>query len=91
MTQRSTTIRDRDRRAIARAKPACGICEGEIDYALPHTHPMSYVVDHVIPIAKGGADELGNKQAAHRTCNRTKSDKLADELGPRTFVTSRTW
>ena len=29
---RSTTTRDRDRAAIRRAKPPCGICEAEIDY-----------------------------------------------------------
>lgn len=33
-TGRSTTVRDRDRRAIARTKPPCGICKGEIDYSL---------------------------------------------------------
>lgn len=65
-TPRSTTQRDRDRNAIRRTKPPCGICEQEIDYALPHTDPMAYVVDHVIPLAKGGLDELANKQAAHR-------------------------
>lgn len=88
---RNTTIRDRDRKAIARTKPPCGICEGEIDYSLPHTDPMAYVVDHIVPINRGGADELTNKQAAHRSCNRAKSDKIADELTPRTFVTSRSW
>lgn len=88
---RNTTVRDRDRRAIARTKPPCGICETEIDYTLPHTDPMSFVVDHIVPLAKGGTDTLDNKQAAHRTCNRTKSDKLADETGPRTFITTRTW
>lgn len=90
-TGRSTTVRDRDRRAIARTKPPCGICEGEIDYSLPHTDPRSFVVDHMIPLNKGGTDDLTNKQAAHRDCNRAKSDKLADELGPRTFITSRQW
>lgn len=91
MTARSTTVRDRDRRAIARTKPPCGICEGDIDYSLPHLDPMCFVVDHVIPLARGGEDTLTNKQAAHRACNRAKSDKLADELGPRTFVTTRRW
>lgn len=88
---RSTTQRDRDRAAIKRHRPPCGICEGQIDYSLPHLDPMSYVVDHVIPLARGGVDDLSNKQAAHRSCNRTKSDKLADEIRPRTFVTSREW
>ena len=63
---RNTATRDRDRKAIARTKPPCGICDGEIDYALPHLDPMSYVVDHVIPLARGGEDALPNKQAAHR-------------------------
>lgn len=88
---RNTATRDQHRRAIARTKPPCGICEGDIDYTLPHTDPMSFVVDHIVPIAKGGADVLENKQAAHRTCNRTKSDKLAEDGLPRTFVTTRDW
>jgi 5-methylcytosine-specific restriction endonuclease McrA len=91
MATRNTTQRDRDRAVIRRHKPPCGICKGEIDYTLPHLDPMSYVVDHIVPLNRGGLDTLDNKQAAHRSCNRTKSDKLADELGPRTFVTSRTW
>lgn len=91
MAARSTTRRDQDRRVIARTKPPCGICLGEIDYTLRHTDPKSYVVDHIIPVSRGGLDELSNKQAAHRDCNRAKSDKLEDELGPRRFVTTRTW
>ena len=88
---RNTTQRDRDRAAIRRHRPPCGICEGEIDWSLRWPDPMSYVVDHVVPLAKGGLDVLENKQASHAACNRAKSDKLAEELGPRTFVTERTW
>ncbi|HKY58963.1 MAG TPA: HNH endonuclease signature motif containing protein [Aeromicrobium sp.] len=90
-TGRNTATRDQHRAAIKRSRPPCGICEGEIDYSLPYLDPMAYVVDHVVPLNRGGADTLENKQAAHRSCNRTKSDKLAAEMGPRTFVTSRTW
>lgn len=75
MTPRSTTQRDRDRENIARAKPACHICGDPIDYTLPYLHPLEYVVDHIIPLAKGGPDRLSNKAAAHRSCNRSKSDK----------------
>ena len=88
---RSTTIRNAHRRAIARNKPPCGICHEEIDYRLPHTDLRSYGVDHCIPIAKGGEDELHNKQAAHRDCNRAKSDHLEMPAAPKVFVTSRTW
>ena len=90
-TGRSTTVRDRDRRAIARTKPPCGICEQPIDYTLKSPDPMSFEVDHVIALVNGGTDTLDNKQASHRHCNREKWDRLAETLGPRTFVTARTW
>lgn len=66
---------DRDRRTIARTRPACHICGEPIDYTLPYLDPGEYVVDHVIPLAKGGPDVLANKAASHRACNRAKSDK----------------
>src|SRR5690606_10654019 len=75
-TWRSTTVRDRHRRIIAQSKPPCGICGGAIDYNLPYFHPESFVVDHMIPLKAGGKDTLDNKQAAHRACNRAKSDKI---------------
>lgn len=87
---RNTTTRDRDRAAIKRGRPPCGICEQDIDYSLPYLDPMSYVVDHILPLARGGADALDNKQAAHRSCNQTKAAKVP-EFNIRTFVTSRTW
>ena len=93
-TGRSTAVRDRHRRAIARTKPPCGICEREIDYTLPHMDPMEYVVDHIEPLAKGGSDTLDNKQAAHRLCNLQKYDKSdasPTHLSLREFVTTRRW
>ena len=91
MSGRNTATRDRHRTAIRRTKPPCGICEGEIDWDLQWPDPMCFVVDHVIPLNRGGLDVLENKQASHAKCNRAKSDRLAEELGPRTFVTTRTW
>ncbi|MBF6133498.1 HNH endonuclease [Nocardia otitidiscaviarum] len=93
MAKRSTTTRDRHRAIIARGKPPCGICGHEIDYTLQHLDPGEFVVDHVTPLNKGGTDTLDNKQAAHRACNRAKSDHLPDELAAtvRVFVTDRTW
>ena len=92
-TPRSSTARDRHRKAIRRTRPPCGVCGEPIDYTLRYPDPMSYTVDHVVPLAKGGSDELDNKQAAHRKCNRDKSDTLDYEPEPaaRTFVTARTW
>lgn len=88
---RSTTTRDRDRRAIARTKPPCGICELPIDYTIPSPDPLSFEVDHIVALNNGGTDTLDNKQASHRKCNRDKWDRLAESNQPRTFITSRTW
>lgn len=38
-------------------------------------HPLSFVVDHIVPLRHGGKDTLANKQAAHRSCNRAKGDR----------------
>lgn len=88
---RSTTQRDQDRRAIRRTKPPCGICDGEIDYTLKSPHPESFEVDHIVARHNGGTEDLSNKQASHRRCNREKWHKAAEDLVPRTFVTERTW
>lgn len=66
MTKRSTTTRDRHRALIRRDEPPCHLCGGPIDYSLPHLDPGAFVVDHVIPLARGGEDALHNKKAAHR-------------------------
>jgi 5-methylcytosine-specific restriction endonuclease McrA len=91
VSTRNTTVRDRHRSAIRRTKPPCSLCEQPIDYTLPHLDPMAYVVDHIVPLNKGGLDVLENCQPAHRACNRAKSDKTTEDLAPRTFVTSRSW
>ncbi len=92
VSPRNTSIRDAHRRTIARGRPPCGICGDDIDYSLRYPDPDCYVVDHIHPRAKGGADDLENKQAAHNRCNRAKSDKLAADHRPaRTFVTTRQW
>ena len=88
---RNTAARDRDRAAIRRTKPPCGICELPIDWSLRWPDPMSYVVDHIIPLNKGGLDVLENKQASHASCNRTKWDRLPEDSTSRTFITSRNW
>ena len=73
---RNTTQRDRLRRTIARSKPACHICGEPIDYTLPHLDPGAFVIDHVMPLDKGGSDTLGNVKAAHRSCNSKKRARI---------------
>lgn len=93
-TPRKTATRDRHRRSIRAGEPPCHLCGKPIDYSLPYLHPGEFVVDHVIPLNKGGADVIENKAAAHRSCNRAKSDRLdATTTTPPTtsLATSRRW
>ena len=53
----------------------CGLCSGRIDRLLPRGR-WSASVDHVIPVARGGADTPENVQAAHLGCNSRKRDRV---------------
>ena len=89
MTARSTTTRDRHRAVIKRRRDPCHICGEPIDYTLPYLDPGEFVVDHIVPLSKGGADTLENKAAACRSCNRAKSDKTPTVITP--ITTDRRW
>jgi len=74
--KRNTAQRDRDRARIKATRANCSICGASIDYTLPHTDPMAFVVDHIRPLAKGGADNIANKAAAHSICNNKKRARI---------------
>lgn len=69
----------------------CGICKGRlgpIHYDEPSDakHPLSFVVDEIIPVSRwkefgydspeAAANDWNNLQAAHWCCNAAKSNKL---------------
>jgi 5-methylcytosine-specific restriction endonuclease McrA len=94
--KRNTWRRDQHRAAIKANEPPCHLCGRPIDYDLHHMHPLAFVVDHIVPLARGGADTLENKSAAHRACNSAKAARLLGEQPrPRrhvdTFKTERAW
>jgi 5-methylcytosine-specific restriction endonuclease McrA len=60
--------------------PNCHICQRPIDPSLPRTSKQGLTVDHVIPLSKGGLDNIENLRPAHWSCNIKKSDKLPEEL-----------
>lgn len=84
MTERSWVGRAENARILA-ASNICHIC-GE---------PGADAVDHVTPLALGGADAGWNKRPAHHNtpnsqgirCNRVKAAKLPDAR----LTTSRQW
>lgn len=71
---------DKNRAVLLRRGGVCGICGQPVDTSIrDHLDPMAPVIDHIIPIAKGGhPSDMTNLQLAHRWCNRQKSDKLFD-------------
>lgn len=97
-TGRNTATRDKHRDIIGADEPPCyldelGLClfPGEpIDYDADHLDPRAFTVDHIIPLDAGGPDELDNKAAAHRACNRDKSNKT-EHTTTKVFITTRTW
>lgn len=55
-----------------RAKERCEYCQSWMHNAI-HT----FNIDHVVPVAKGGKNEVDNLALSCGGCNNAKSDKLA--------------
>lgn len=74
----------------------CHLCGKPIDYSLPAGHPMSYELDEIVPVSKGG-DPLdpANVAPAHRLCNQAKGDGSRTGRSKAAFPamqpTSREW
>lgn len=48
----------------------CWLCGLPIDPDLRSPHPLSFSMDHVVPVSMGGkVDDPNNVRAAHRICN----------------------
>lgn len=61
---------ERERKMIyAKADGRCELCGQEISY-------KKMTLDHIVPLAMGGADELENLQCTCRTCNEFKGHIL---------------
>lgn len=55
----------------------CGICGDVIDRDLRYPDPRSVSLDHIVPLAAGGAHTKANTQAAHLCCNMSKGASVA--------------
>ena len=94
--RKSKGSRWRANRARWKAMAApCALCGKPIDYSLPARHPMSFEVDHIVPVSKGGDPfSFENTQPAHRICNQRKGDgsRLKVKPGsPSGLPQSREW
>ena len=69
----------------AQGRP-CWICrafglDGEIDYSLPARHPLSFEVDELVPVSKGGSPlDRSNVDATHRRCNQWRGNRSVAEV-----------
>ena len=99
----SRNDRNGHRRRILRARlkaqgRPCHICGQPIDYSLPAGNPMSFEVDEIVPVSRGGSPiDMGNVAPAHRICNERRGNRpirrgagtadadaaMADMYGPR--------
>lgn len=82
--------RNRIRAVLKQRGAPCHICGQPIDYSLPAGDPMSFEVDEIVPVSRyweGGykspeecALDISNCVAAHRSCNRARSNKRLEEM-----------
>ena len=52
----------------------CHLCGGKVSMARKYPDPLSPSVDHVVPLSRGGTNDLANLKLAHLRCNLAKGD-----------------
>lgn len=82
------------RKRVAAMGLPCALCGQLIDYSLPARNPLSYELDEIVPVSKGGSPyDPANVQPAHRICNQRKGNKFGMPrpagFGP--IKTSQNW
>lgn len=53
----------------------CQICGVEVNLKALYPAADSATIDHIVPVVKGGTDDLSNLQTAHARCNLLKHDR----------------
>lgn len=67
------------RKIFERDKWICQLCHHKVKRNVVVPHPDAPVIDHVIPLARGGMHEATNAQCAHFICNSIKGDRGGGE------------
>jgi 5-methylcytosine-specific restriction endonuclease McrA len=59
----------------------CHLCRLKLSLTTKHPDPGYASIDHVIPLARGGTNELANLRLAHLVCNlRKRADAVGEQL-----------
>lgn len=66
-------------RIFERDKWTCRLCGKKTRQDKTVPHPLAPVIDHIVPLSKGGTHEPANTQCAHFLCNSIKSDRGGGE------------
>ncbi|RUP66722.1 HNH endonuclease [Streptomyces sp. NP10] len=79
------------RRLVAAVKALgdpCARCGHNIDPGLDPRHPLSFTLDHVVPLSRGGnLLDPANARSMHRRCNSARGNRV----GPQPLKTTRRW
>ena len=70
--------------------PVCHLCGQPIDPNLKYPDPMSFEVDHVVPLSLGGDPwDIDGLRPSHRLCNAQRGNRKYQQKTP--VPTSRKW
>jgi 5-methylcytosine-specific restriction endonuclease McrA len=70
----------------------CAKCGYDIGYELDAKHPLSFTLDHAIPLSRGGdLLDKANARAMHRRCNSAKGNRTPAPRQPPPQRASRRW
>lgn len=54
----------------------CWLCGHNIGYELDARHPLSFTLDHLVPLSRGGnLLDRTNARPAHRRCNSSRGNR----------------
>lgn len=68
------------RKQVAMERRSCWICQDAIDYHAKQGSPLSYHLDHIVPVDRGGESIYENVEATHACCNVWRGNRSVAEV-----------